>query len=441
MSKKSTDIITQITGFLNTAQEWATGFFYSADTVYQATAFMVALLAAKIMARPIVKGINYLSEQVSTRWLSSFVARLDSIAYPLSALIILWLLTAAFGIIGKPAEILRVAANLFGVWVAIRFTATFVENRTVARWISVFVWSIAALNILGLLEPTLTQMDAIGFSLGKTRLSLLVVFKGLLAFAGFLWLATLLARVSERRIQSITTLTPSLRVLIVKITRTMLIILAFIIGLNTLGIDLTSLAVFSGAIGVGIGFGLQKVVSNFISGIILLLDRSIKPGDVIYISDTDTYGWVNALGARCVSVVTRDGKEHLIPNELLITEKVENWSYSNRDVRIKIPVGISYESDPRKALELMMEVAAENPRILKNPSPNALLRNFGDSSVNLELRAWIDDPANGIGNIISSISLDIWDKFHANGVAFPFPQRDLHIREDSVITVKQAKGK
>jgi small-conductance mechanosensitive channel len=254
--------------------------------------------------------------------------------------------------------------------------------------------------------------------------------KGLLAFAAVLWVANVLARLSETQIQRVDQLTPSLRVLISKVLRVMFIVFAIVIGLNTVGIDLTSLAVFSGAVGVGLGFGLQKVVSNFISGIILLLDRSIKPGDVIAIEDT--YGWVNKLSARHVSVITRDGKEHLIPNELLITERVENWSYSDRNIRLKIPVGISYDADPREALALMKEAAAECPRILKKPEPRALMIGFGDSSVDLELRCWISDPNNGVANIKSDVLLLIWDKLHEHGIEIPFPQRDVHIKSGGV---------
>jgi len=223
-----------------------------------------------------------------------------------------------------------------------------------------------------------------------------------------------------------TGLSPSMRVLFGKLTHTVLVALAVLAGLNAVGVDLTALTVLGGAIGLGLGFGLQKVISNFVSGIILLADRSIKPGDVIVVGNT--YGWVKQLSARYVSLVTRDGKEHLVPNELLITERVENWSYSDNNVRVRVPIGISYNSDVRRAIELVLEAAGESPRVLKSPSPNCLLTGFGDSSVDLELRLWINDPEEGVGNVQSDVLLRVWDKFHENGIEIPFPQRDVHIK-------------
>jgi len=213
-------------------------------------------------------------------------------------------------------------------------------------------------------------------------------------------------------------------------------IVGTLVGLSYIGFDMTSFALFGGAIGVGIGFGLQKVVSNLISGVILLLDRSIKPGDVISVAGT--YGWINSLGARYASVITRDGVEHLIPNEELITQRVENWSYSNNLVRQKVAIGISYGSDVRQAIALCLEAADETERALKTPSPVCLLRGFGDSSVDLELRFWIDDPANGVSNVRSEVLLRVWDKFHDQGIQIPFPQRDLHIRSAEVISVRNS---
>ena len=211
-----------------------------------------------------------------------------------------------------------------------------------------------------------------------------------------------------------------------KVARAVLVMLAFVIALNVAGVDLTAFAIFSGALGVGLGFGLQKVVSNLISGIILLLDRSIKPGDVIALDET--YGTINALHARYASVITRDGTEYLIPNEDLITQRVENWTHSNSDVRLKIPIGISYSSDVRRAMELCLEAAAVTKRILERPEPKCLLIGFGDSAVDLELRIWIGDPTNGVRNVRSEVLLGIWDRFHEHGIEFPFPQHDVHVR-------------
>ena len=188
---------------------------------------------------------------------------------------------------------------------------------------------------------------------------------------------------------------------------------------------------FSGAVGVGIGLGLQKVVSNLVSGVILLMDRSIKPGDVIEMDGS--YGWITSLNARYVSLATRDGKEILIPNEDLITGRVTNWSFSSDLVRQHVVIGVSYESDLHLAMRLAVEAAADVARALDAPKPACLLKDFGDSSVDLELRFWIRDPANGTANVRSEVMLRVWDLFHQHGVEFSSPQRELTLRHPELL--------
>jgi small-conductance mechanosensitive channel len=226
-------------------------------------------------------------------------------------------------------------------------------------------------------------------------------------------------------------LTPAMQVLAGKLVRMTLLTVAIVAALGSIGIDLTAFAVFSGAIGVGVGFGLQKVVSNLVSGVILLVDRSIKPGDVIEVEGT--HGSVSTLNARYVSVLTRDGKEYLIPNEDLITQRVTNWSYSNDLIRLHVKLGISYGSDPHRAIELALEATRHVGRVVKTPEPTCLLVGFGDSAVDLELRFWITDPANGTMNVRSAVMLNIWDLFHTHGIEMPYPQRDLTLRNPEAI--------
>ncbi|MBN67456.1 MAG: hypothetical protein CMM94_07835, partial [Rickettsiales bacterium] len=373
-------------------------------------------------------------QQFEKRWFSIVIVATRQVMAPIVSFLIMLTYPTLSDIAGLNDRLTPLIVNLLGAWIIIRFATSFVRYPQLARTIAIIVWSVAALNTFGWLNAVTDQLDAFGFQLGENRLSLLTLIKGVFAFAILLWGAMVLSRITDKQLRNLNNLTPSLQVLISKIVRILIIVIVTIIGLNTVGIDLTSLAVFSGAVGVGLGFGLQKVISNFISGIILLMDRSIKPGDVIAIDQT--YGWVNKLSARHASVITRDGKEHLIPNELLITERVENWSYSDRNIRLKIPVGISYNCEPRLALKLMLEAADETPRILKFPKPNALMIGFGDSSVDLELRAWIDDPANGIRNISSDLLLNIWDKFHEHGIEIPFPQRDVNWKNEEPLRVQ-----
>lgn len=245
-----------------------------------------------------------------------------------------------------------------------------------------------------------------------------------------LWLSAIAGQITESKLKSARNLSPSIQVLTIKFMRISLSAIAFIMALAIVGVDLTAFAVVGGAVGVGIGFGLQKIFANLISGFILLMDKSIKPGDVIVVADY--YGRVDALTARYVSVTTRDGVEHLIPNEELIINRVENWSHSHNLLRLRQIVGVHYKADVHKAIALCKEAAAETPRILDDPAPNCLMKEFGDSSVNLELRYWINDPMNGRANVTSDLLLRIWDKFHEHNIEIPYPQRDLHLRSSDI---------
>ena len=353
---------------------------------------------------------------------------------PVIWLFLLWLVSTAALKAGLPRQVLAIAVTLLTAWVAIRLAANFIATPFWQRVATISAWTVAALNVVGLLDRVVVLLDSMDFQLGDLRLSVLSLAKAAALLVALLWGAGSVSRILEQRVRFVPNLSPSAQVLIGKTTKIVLVVLAVLITLNSVGIDLTALAVFTGAIGLGLGFGLQKVVSNLISGMILLMDRSVKPGDVIAIGDT--YGWINALGARYVSVVTRDGIEHLIPNEHLISTPVENWSYSDRRVRQHLPIGVSYESDPRKAMELAVQAAGEFDRILKEPAPTCLLKGFGESQIDLELRVWIEDAEKGLSNLKSGVYLRVWDLFHENGVQFPYRQTDLHIKSSVPFTVR-----
>jgi small-conductance mechanosensitive channel len=239
-------------------------------------------------------------------------------------------------------------------------------------------------------------------------------------------MASYLTRLFETRVRASRTLSASAQVLFTKVLRAILVSLAVVIGIHSLGIDLTAIAVLVSALGLGAGFGLQKVISNMVSGVVLLIDQSIRPGDVISVSGT--YGWVTALGGRCVSVVTRDGVEHLIPNETLISERVENWTHTHSHTRLKIPVRVAYDADVHRAIEICVQAACQTPRVLAEPECRCLLVAFGDSGLELEVRIWIGDAPNGVQNVKSAVLLRIWDLFREAGIRVPSPQRDVTIR-------------
>jgi small-conductance mechanosensitive channel len=274
-------------------------------------------------------------------------------------------------------------------------------------------------------------LDAFGFTAGETRISAWSVLVVLVVIVGLFLFARIGSKIGNRLFRRLTGLDPGARVLGEKLLSIAIWTFAILVGVDILGIDLTALTVFSGAFGLAVGFGLQKTFGNLLAGIIMLMDRSIKPGDVIAVNDgiTNTVGQVKKIGIRAVSVTTRDKKEDLIPNENLMINQVENWSYSSREVRIKVPVGVAYGSDIEIAERLMIEAAKQTRRVLNVPEPSVWLHAFGKDSIEFEAQLWIRDPEEGIGNVRSDYLKALWRLFRDNGVQVPFPQRDLNLRD------------
>ena len=293
--------------------------------------------------------------------------------------------------------------------------------------ISTSIWILVALHILGWLPKVVQALDAFGYDFGSVRVSLLTVLQLLVAVGALMVLAAWLSKSIEHLLSRSVYLSSGVKIGISKTAKLTLYTLAVLLSLETAGIDLSALAIFGGALGVGLGFGLQRIASNFISGFILIFDRSIRPGDVISINNK--FGWVQELNARYIVVRDRDGVETLIPNENLITSEVINWSYSDSQIRIKLPVQISYADDPEQAMEILLQSAEASSRVLKQPPPAARLMGFGDNGIDLELRVWIRDPQHGVANVRSDINLAIWRGFREAGITIPYPQRDLYLKE------------
>ena len=274
-------------------------------------------------------------------------------------------------------------------------------------------------------------MDEMAIELGDMRLSLWDVLFASAIVVLVIMGAWLVTRAIQSIVSRATKLDETQRLLSEKIITIVVWAAAFFLGIDLLGIDLTALAVFSGAFGLAIGFGLQKTFGNLIAGIILLMDKSIKPGDVIAVSDqsgASTFGQIQKIGIRAVSITTRDQKEYLIPNENLMINQVENWSFSSKNVRIQVPVGVSYNCDLKKAEELMLEAAKACKRVKNAPPPTVWLDGYGDSSVNFIIHCWITDPEDGVGNVKSEVLKNLWDLFQQSEIEIPFPQRDINLR-------------
>lgn len=332
--------------------------------------------------------------------------------------------------------LLELMATLATALLLVAFATRLVRNpalRSVVRW---GLWAYVTLHYLGLKDEATSALDALALEIGEIRVSALLLLRAVVVTGALLVGARLLTRVTSERVRRATAVSPSMQVLVVKGFQILIYGIALVLGMRSLGIDLTGLAVLSGAIGVGLGFGLQKVVSNLVSGLILLLDKSIKPGDVISLGDT--FGWIDALGARYVSVVTRDGKEYLIPNEDLITGQVVNWSHTNDFVRLDIFFGTAYGDDPHLVRRIAVAAAKSVDRVLQDRPPVCHIVGFGDSSVDYILRFWITDPTGGLTNIRGNVYLALWDAFKENGVSIPFPQREVTVLEGSMLAMQPA---
>jgi len=341
---------------------------------------------------------------------------------------LIWVATAimrSLFIFSSRSFLLALVGSIALAWLLVVFATRLVANpalRSIVRW---GLWIYVTLYFLGLIDEMSAVLDGLAFEMGAMRLSLLTLLHGLVVIGVLFTLARLVTRTTSARIRRNENISPSMQVLAVKAMQLLLYGAAFFIGLRFVGVDLTGLAVLSGAIGVGLGFGLQKVVSNLVLGVIILLDKSIKPGDVISIGET--FGWINSLGARYVSITTRDGREYLIPNEDLITGQVVNWSHSNDFVRLDITFGTAYGDDPHKVRAIAVAAAGAVPRVLGDPKAVCHITGFGDSSVDYILRFWITDPTGGLTNIRGNVYLALWDVFRENGISIPFPQREVRM--------------
>ena len=328
-------------------------------------------------------------------------------------------------------DLLRIFASLMSAWILIKISSSLIANPFMANLFAALAWTIAALNIVGLLGPAIDALDSVTLPLGQTRVSILTVINGVILLGLLMWSGLTISRIIDARLAQVSEVTPRARVLIGKITRFVMVVVAVMVALSSVGINFAALAVFTGAVGVGIGIGLQKQVSNLTNGIILLLDKSIKPGDVIEVGPT--FGWVNTMSARYVGVTTRDNKELLIPNDEFVTNQVINWSHSDTDVRMEVKFGVTYACDPHAVRTLAVEAASKPERIVDKPPPVCHLVEFGDSSVNFVLRFWIRDPARGVTNVKGEVLLALWDSLKEHGIEIPYPHRVVQVqRQESL---------
>jgi small-conductance mechanosensitive channel len=335
-------------------------------------------------------------------------------------------------------SMLDAAARLIGAYIVVRigvllFTASLGNKSWMQNWeirATLFIWLAIAAEYLGWLDPIISTLDSIGMAAGKSRITLWSVLKLLFTLTLFVLVAAWISRWVERRLKKLSNLAPSTRIGIAKFSNAFLIGLSILMGLNAAGVDLTALTVLTGAIGLGLGYGLQSIAANFVSGFVLLMDRSIKPGDVISLSgqsgtSTENFGWVQELRGRYVVVRDRDGVEMLVPNQQLISNAVINWSYTDPRIRLKLPIRLSYQDDPELALRVLIMACEGQRRVLHEPAPVSRLMHFSDSGIELELRFWISDPQEGVNNVRSDVNRTIWRLFKENNLTMPVAQREI----------------
>ncbi|MBD9375213.1 mechanosensitive ion channel family protein [Rhizobium sp. ARZ01] len=421
---------------VNAVEYWLQAFFLNEWTLYQSALIVVGYLLSGFLAKRIEPALESRARTIKgnpdlLRVVIAFMRRLRW----LFLIVWLWVVDAVLLQFGWPSNrwLVATALTLVAAWFVIAVLTRIIRNHMLARIVAVAGWLYFSLYALGLDQVLLTALDGIAVNLGTARLSMLVVLKTVVLSGALIWLAVLVGNMSSNWIQKSADLNPSLKVLISKLVKIGLMVFAGTIALSATGIDLTALTVFSGAVGVGVGFGLQKVVSNFISGIIILLDKSIKPGDTITLGET--FGSIRDLRSRFVSVITRDGKEYLIPNEDFISQQVVNWSFSSDYVRIEVSFGTSYDSDPHEVARIAIEAAKAIPRVASTyAQPVCWMAGFGASSLDFKLRFWISDPSNGLTNVRGEVLMALWDAFKAAGISIPFPHREIVMKNPIEIT-------
>jgi small-conductance mechanosensitive channel len=411
------------------------------EVMAEALALLMAALLATALAHYIKNWLRPLAARDSLAlWGKRFVIAGMVLAPALLGLLLILGLRVLFASYKLPTALIDIAMDLATVLVLVRIAVHVLSvslgpNSWIRAWelrITFLLWTAISFQVLGWFGGIERTFDSIDLVPGKTTFSLWALIKSIFVIVGFLVVTSLVARTIERRVMKLEGLAISTRIGISKFSTFMLVGLGVMLGINASGVDLTVLGLFTGAIGLGLGFGLQAIASNFVSGFVLLLDKSIKPGDVISFTgttgtSTENFGWVQELRGRYIVVRDRDGVETLVPNQNLITNSVINWSYSDQRVRIRLPVMISFKDDPEVALQVLLDAAANHPRILKDPGPVSRLMSFENYGMRVEARFWIRDPMNGVNNVRSDVNREIWRLFKEHGITIPVQQHEVRM--------------
>ncbi len=405
------------------------------EFILQILLIVVAVVPALLFSSRLSALFNRFETNIESQILRRLLRAVSILSIPIVAYLSLFLFRVALGSAGWPSVWVSGAISLLTAWILVRTVTLVIRSQLWSRVAFFVAWPIAVLDIFGVLGPVIDQLQALYLPLGEdsdgkpVRITVLDVIRTLLYFALLMWSANLLSKLLQQQIDQLEELTPSFKALLNKILNVLVPVIALLIAFQIVGFNIATLAVFSGAVGLGIGLGLQRIVANFIAGFAMIADKSIKPDDVIEVDGN--MGWVTSMQARYVALRTREGTELLVPNERLMTEGVVNWSRSDRVVRLHAPFGVAYStSDLEKVQEIAVAAANAVDRVVAEPEPICNLVGFGDSSVDFDLRFWIGDPIEGLSNVTSDVLLGIWKGLKDEGIEIPFPQRDIHIKSN-----------
>ncbi|NSX54924.1 mechanosensitive ion channel family protein [Parasulfitobacter algicola] len=421
---------------LETSERIMTQIF-SQEGIFQVSAIAFAFLAALLVTRPLGRLIEraWPLEDEDTMFLASAFRVVRRLVFPAIWAFGLWISVAAFRKAGIGNDLIRVIASLLQAWIFIRLFSTFVRDPIWSRTFATIAWIVAALTILRLLNPTIAILDSFAFNLGEARISVYMALKGIAILVMLIWLASLVSRFVQTRLGRASNMTSSVRTLIAQSVRIALLFIAIMLAMNAIGVDLTALAVFSGAVGVGIGFGLQAIFSNLVAGIILLIEETVKVGDFVEL-ESGLSGEVREINIRATLITTNDNIDILVPNSEFINNRVTNLTLRDAFVRVRIPFGVAYGTDKDLVRTAALEASAAVPHMLTGPKakpPQVWLVNFGDSSLDFELVVWLKPEAVKRPRAVNAdYNWAIETALAKYGIEIPFPQRDLHIRSGSL---------
>ena len=427
-----------IQGIWDNVKTWIDPELLTINTTVQLGIFLIAWGLGRMAARPVKTHLHAkLAEQTNmSRRLTEVCRGLISLVTPLFIFLILFigarmLMAAAFDF---NTAFLTITSKLLLAWVFVRLMTLFILSRSGRTAFIALIYGIAALSIFGVLDNITASLSGIGFSLGEFNVSALGVVKGLMALFFMIYAAMALVGFIDGRLAK-AGVNGASRLLIAKILRIFFVACALLISITTAGVDLSVLAVFSGAVGIGIGFGLQRGAANLFSGMMLLMDQSLKPGDIIEVPDPSgqgtAFGWIKTMGSRYIEIITRDNKSFYIPNEQLISQQVVNWSHHDTLVRLETEFRVHYNSDPHQVRELACAAARAVERVQKDPPPACHVIEFGDSAIKFTLRFWVVDAQNGITNVRGEVLLALWDTLKANNIKIPYSQHDVYIHKEA----------